>query len=270
MKNFKTLLATGIVTALATFLPNASHAAQGGTSILHLLLRETMTNTGADTNASGRVEAKQNKQGRSNHQQLNIFANNLDASAPYQLLALLGDDTNFTHVADLTSDADGKIAVRYRRVDAGNGNGHGNGPKLGRGKSLLPAALNPVTDIRELAIQNSSTQAVLTADFSAPNKFEYLIKRPLTNDGFDSDAAGTLRIKGNGNHATIRIAASNLETNGSYLLLLNGSINETNTTDASGKLATTTSLITPTDILDLRTLSISDAGTNSVLSAKLP
>ena len=158
---------------------------------MHLLIRETMTNTGVITNASGRVEAKQNKQGRSNHQQLDILANNLEANVPYQLLALLGDDTNFTHVTDLTGGADGKIALRYRRVDAGNGNG--SGKSLGRGKSPLPPVLNPVSNIRELAIQNASTQAVLTADFTAPDKFEYLIKRPLTNDGVDADASGTPR-----------------------------------------------------------------------------
>ena len=270
MKNLKHPVTIGIVLGIAASLlliPSHVKAAAGGTSILHLAIRETMTNTGVNTNAVGRVDANQNKQGRANVQRLDIFASNLGTNVAYQLLALLGDDTNSTTVANLASDADGKIAVRYRRVDAGNSNGHSH---LGRGKSALPDALNPISNIRGLSIQDTGNQVVLAADFTAPDKFEYLIKRPLTNDGFDTNAAGTLRIKGNVNQATLRVVASNLETNADYLLVLNGSINETNTTGATGKLNVTTSLLTPTDILNLRTFSISDTASNSILSAKLP
>ena len=270
MKTLKHPMTIGIalgITASLLLIPSHAKAAAGGTSILHLAIRDTMTNTGVNTNAAGRVDAKQNKQGRSNVQQLDISASNLGPNAPYQLLALLGDDTNSTAVANLTSDAGGKIAVRYRRVDAGNSSGHSH---LGRGKSALPDALNPLSNIRGLHIQDAGNQVVLAADFGAPDKFEYLVKRPLTNDGFDTNAAGTLRIKGNLNQATLRVVASNLETNAAYLLVLNGSINETNTTDANGKLTVTTSLLTPADILGLRTLSISDSASNSILSAKLP
>ncbi len=275
MKNLKHPVTIGIVLGITTSLlliPSHAKAEAGGTSILHLAIRDTMINTGVNTNAAGRVDAKQNKQGRSNVQRLDISASNLEPSAPYQLLALLGDDTNSTAVANLTSDADGKIALRYRRVDAGNGKGNGNGHAkgLGKGKSALPNVLNPISNIRGLHIQDGANLVVLTADFAAPDKFEYLVKRPLTNDGFDTDAAGTLRVKGNLNQANLRVVASNLQTNADYFLVLNGSINETNTTDSAGRLTVTTALLSPVDILGLRTLSISDTASNSILSTQLP
>ena len=273
MKNLKHPVTIGIVLGITTSLlliQSHAKAEAGGTSILHLAIRETMANTAVNTNAAGRVDAKQNKQGRSNVQRLDISASNLGPNAPYQLLALLGDDTNSTAVANFTSDADGQIDLRYRRVDAGNGNGNGHAKGLGKGKSALPNVLNPISNIRGLHIQDAANQVVLTADFTAPDKFGYLVKRPLTNDGFDADAAGTLRIKGNLNQANLRVVASNLETNADYFLILNGSINETNTTDSTGKLTVTTALLSPVDILGLRTLSISDSASNSILSTQLP
>lgn len=269
MKTHKQLCVLGIVLGLTGSVLMASKPTTpqaGGTSILHLLVRKTMANPGILPDASGKIALKQNKQGQSNLQQLDIIASHLETNAPYQLLALLGDDTNFTQVADISSDADGKIALRYRRVDTRNGNnGH-----LGHGKSGLLAALNPVSNLRGLAIQNVNTQAVLIADLTAPDKLEYLIKRPLNNDGFDADAAGSLRLKSNLNDTHFRLLASGLEPTNTYYLVLNGSINETNSTDADGRLTVTTALVNPTDVLDLRTIAIWDSASNSVLSTHLP
>jgi hypothetical protein len=261
LNQLRTLIIVGVsVSAFSNI-----YAEAGGTSILHLQIRETLTAVDTNSSAGGQVIAMEHKQGRANVQTLNVLPKNLAANATYQLLAAVGDDTNSTHVADFTTDSSGAAKLLYRRVDTANSNGH-----LGRGKKQLPPELNPVSNIRELAIQDSSNQVVLVASFATPDKFQYLIKRALTNDGFDADAAGTLRVKGNINHSTVRVKASNLETNATYVLLLNGSISQTNTATAEGNLRIDTEVVNPVDILGVRTLSISDTSSNSVLSTILP
>ena len=107
-------------------------------------------------------------------------------------------------------------ALRYRRL--------GNGKTVGHGKLPLRDLLDPVSLVRELRICSSgSPQAVLTADLTAPDKLQYLIKRDLSTNG----VAASLRIKSNLKQTQVKLLTSGLSPANDYLLVLNGGAVET-------------------------------------------
>src|SRR5687767_245434 len=108
--HFKPLVFCTALAALGLTTGLAVSSKRHGTDILHLFARKTMTNGGTVTNASGRVEVHQNKQGNANNQRLEIVLKNLQTNSAYQLFALLDDDTDWTYVTDLQSDANGGAA----------------------------------------------------------------------------------------------------------------------------------------------------------------
>jgi hypothetical protein len=253
------LIAGSITIAAATLIatpPGTVH--KHGTDILHFFVRKAMTNEGAVANATARIEARQNQQGNANNQNLNVTVNNLEPNTTYTLLALLNDDTNLTQVAEFSSNAKGRASLLYRQL--------GNGKGLGQGKLPLPAALNPVSLVRALAIFNSSTQAVLTADLSSPDKLQYLIKRDLSTNTVEA----SLRIKATTRQTQFKLLASGLNAMTDYFLVLNGSIAQQNSTDAKGRLLIDSLLENPGDILDLRSVAVWDSTSNSVVSTTLP
>jgi len=229
---------------------------QHGTDILHFFARKAMSNEGVVSGATGSVYARQNKQGNANNQNLDITVKGLDSNTNYQLLALIDADTNLTQVAEFNTDSKGGAALRYRRL--GNGLGHGKLP--------LPDLLDPVSLVRALAIFNSSTQAVLTADLTAPDKLQYLIKRNLSANA----VSASLRIKSNLSQTQFKLLASGLSPANGYLLVLNGGVVETHTADSKGRLVIDSPLAIPTEILDLRSVALWDSVSNVVLSTTLP
>jgi hypothetical protein len=262
MKKILILLTVAVVSlTVSTLLAENS---KGGTGILHFFVRKTMSNPGLVPDATGRIDAKLVRQGKANNQMLNIYVARLSANTPYQLQALVGDDTNFVQIAEFTTSDAGAAALHYRAMGKNGNSG------LGHGKTLLPGGLNPISNIREIAITDTNLQAVLSADLTSPDKLQYLVKRTMTNDGVDTDAAGSLRIKGTTESTQFRLLASGLETNATYSLVINGNVDESAVANASGKLNFTTLLVNPIDILDVHTLSISDSASNSVLSTHLP
>src|SRR4029453_16375388 len=184
-------LATGFATATAA--PN-----KGGTDILHFFDLATFTNNGAITNATGRVEARQNKQGNADNETLGISVRNLNTNTTYSLLVLAGDNASMTSVTDFVPDSRGRANLLFRNL--------GNGKGVGHGKLSLPAALDPVSTVRTLAIFNANTQAVLTADLTAPDRLQYLIKRDLGT----TSVAASLRIHATVAQTQFRLRASGL------------------------------------------------------------
>jgi hypothetical protein len=259
-----TLVLTSIGIALltgATLLaegPGSSH--KGGTDILHVRLREKLHNEGVETNAIGWLELRENEQGHADHQSLHLSLRGLDTNAAYLLLAATTTNTNSQVVAQFDTDARGRASLVYNRSATGNGHagGHWN--------HSLPDALNPVSGLRTLAIANSTTQAVLTADLRTPDRLEYLLKRTLIN----GDVFASLRIKTDRQGGDIRLFATGLSSNTDYFLAFNGSIAQTNHTDAHGRLAAGAELLSPFDILDLSTVALWDTTSNVVVSTQLP
>jgi hypothetical protein len=253
-----TLSAIATLTAAALVATAMDVPGKHGTDILHLFSDTVMTNSGVLSNASGNVAVRQNEQGNADNQELDIRAKGLDTNATYQLLAIVNDDTNATQVTNFTSDAKGRATLLYRQF----GNGHG----LGHGRIPLPSSLNPVSDVRQLTIANTSTQAVLSADLTMPNRFEYLIKRDISSNSIDA----SLRIHATTRQTQFRLLASGLNPTNDYLLVLNGGIVQTNSTDKKGRLAIRSLMENPGDILDLHSVALWDTASNVLVSTTLP
>ena len=182
----------------------------------------------------------------------------METNAPYTLQISTVDDTNLTSVSDFTADARGGAKLNFRKLGNGNGLGHGNTP--------LPDAMDPVSELRTFAVLDTNAQAVLTADLTAPNHLQYLIKRDLSTN----DITATLRIQANTQTTRLRLSARGLPATNDFFLLLNGGVVQTNNTDARGRLEMGTALLKPIDILDLRSVVLSDTASNVVLSTTLP
>lgn len=232
-----------------------------GTDILHFFVRVGMSNEGVVTNATGKVEADQNQQGHANNQRLILTLNHLEASTSYELLATLGDDTNATTVGSFATDDKGRATLNYRKT----GSGHGGG--LGHGKQALPDALNPVSNIREIAVaETNGGPIVLSADLTAPDKLQYLIKRDLSTNNIDA----VLRIKATTSQTQFQLTALGLAASADYLLALNGTLVQTNSSDMKGRLTISSLLQNPAEILDLHSVALWDSSSNVVVQTTLP
>jgi hypothetical protein len=256
-KLFVCSLVAGGVAAMSLSAVAVAAKSQG-TDILHFFVRKSMTNEGAEAGVAGTVDAKQNRQGRADNQRLEIVLSGLATNASYHLFAVIDEDTsNFVHVAEFNANADGDARLRYRS--------HGNGNSVGKGKAALPALLNPLADVRQLAVFNSSTQAVVTADLTDPDKLHYLIKRSLSTNGIDA----SLRIKATTTDTQFRLVAVGLAPTNNYQLVLNGEAAQAVSTDAAGVL-NVEALPGSMPILDLRSVGLWDSVSNLVLSTDLP
>lgn len=245
--------------AVAAVSDAAAQSWKRGTDILHFFVREGFVNEGVETNLTGAADARQNTQGKANNQRLDLSFSGLDTNAVYQLYAVIDeDDTNYTHVTELTPNSSGNVALRYRKI--------GNGKSAGKGHAALPAVLEPLCSIRQLAVFNSSTQLVATADFTLPDKLQYLIKRDLGTN----DVNASLRIKATTTQAQFRLMAGGLGASNDYLLVLNGEAVENLVSDSKGRINFSTSLENPEEILDLRSVALWNSASNVVFSTKLP
>src|SRR4051812_38658038 len=112
-RNIKLMAVTFVSVLTLSSLLAAPHGRRG-TDVLHLFLTKTMTNAGVETNAAGRVEIGQNRQGNADNQRLNISVNGLTGGATYELLALTGSNSVLTDVAQFTTDANGGASLQYR------------------------------------------------------------------------------------------------------------------------------------------------------------
>ena len=255
-----TAMAVGIVSfAVQPPKPPKPPKASGGTDILHLFLRKNMANEGELTNATGRVDLGLNRQGNAFNQRLDIATANLPTNTTYLLWAALGEDTNFTYAGSFTTSSKGRGLLRFMKV------GSSNGKTVGKGKTPLPAELDPISNIRALVVANVNTQAVLSAELREPEKLQYLIKRWLSNE----DTVAELRLKATTRTVQFRLLAAGLFPTADYSLAVNGEPVATATSGTNGVLAFTGLPVVPTDILYVRTLDLLSA-TNSVLSTTLP
>ena len=99
---------TGIVLALAVMFTRQEASASA--SLLHVLYKTVMVNTGVDANAKGQIDGTLNRQGNANNQRLKITLSNLDPGTDYQLSAFIGDDSNRRVIAGFTTDSKGAFS----------------------------------------------------------------------------------------------------------------------------------------------------------------
>src|SRR5690348_15712124 len=108
MKNSKWFAAIGIGMTLATLasvVEAAPPVTRRGTSVMHYMTRNDLI--GADSNVVGWLRLQHNEQGHSSKQSLQLFANGLGTNAPYNLIAIIGDDTNAIPVDEVAVDRKG-------------------------------------------------------------------------------------------------------------------------------------------------------------------
>jgi hypothetical protein len=254
----KRIIYMGLALAGAVmFLSSDARATPSGTSSLHFTFKSAMTNTGVEPDASGNVNGTLIRRGNTTNQQLKVSLAKLRPLTTYQLAAFIGDDAvNSTSVTNITTDSKGDFKVRYMENTRGNASA---------GKHPLPAALNPLNNIRELDIVNSTTQTVLQVNLTnTTDKLQYLFKGPMDNTGLITNAVGSLQIKGTTTSTQIRLTASGLTPNADYVLMINGNAGETNAATHAGKLKLTAQL--STDVLEIKTVTLSDITSNLVLA----
>ena len=233
-----------------------------GSDILHLNIRKDMSNEGDISNATARVEIKLNKQGNAYNQSLDVQVKKLDANTAYQLWAALGDDTNFVYAADFVTDKKGGDKLKFKKIGSSKGNANG----AGNGKLVLPTDLDPVSNIRELAIGNVNTQAVFTADLTKPDKLQYLIKRFISEDSVSAN----LRLKATAKKLSFSLIVSGLETSTNYFLVANNEIVSSGDSSAYGGLVFSSLPVAPENILDIYQIGIWDSSSNVVINTQLP
>jgi len=254
------LLVTATVVGVFALAVQPAKPPKRGTDILHLFLTKKMVNEGLVTNASGSVKLGQNRQGNANNQRLDISTSKLQTNTTYQLYAVLGDDTNFTYAGSFTTPAKGRASVRFMKVGSSNGKGPG------KGKTVLPAVLDPISNIRSLMITDMSTQAVLSAELREPEKLQYLIKRGWS----EGSATADLRLQATTRKVKFQLQAWGLTPATNYFLALNSQPVTSAASKTNGTLKFTSIPVMGTNILDLHTVAIWDSASNSVLSTTLP
>ncbi|MDD5141681.1 MAG: ice-binding family protein [Verrucomicrobiales bacterium] len=237
--------------------PHAAVAKQGGTDIQHFLSKSDMVNTGVEPSASGKIDVQINEQGKSSKQQMKITASKLNPNTAYQLAVFIGDDTNVTDIAAFTTDKKGGVTVAYMNTGQGKSNKKGH---------VFPEALDPLCNIRELDIVDGSSNAVLSAVLSNPDKGQYMVKNSMDNVGFLPAAVGDFRIKANSKSTQFLLKVSGLTAETDYSLAINGEMAQTYTSDSSGKLTVNSLPTNSPSVLEIQTLALTDgSGTNLVL-----
>jgi hypothetical protein len=165
-----------------------------------------------------------------------------------------------------TTDSRGSALLRYR--DISHGNGHANKPPQAqnKGSQPLPGGIADLTELTELVVVNTSTQAVLAASLTSPDRLHYLIKRKLTND----PVGALLQIQGTATRTHFRLQVLNLLPTNTYWLAINETVVQENTTDSKGRLRINSLTAPPSSPLDIESVQLLDSNTNILISTELP
>jgi hypothetical protein len=229
-----------------------------GSDVFHLDSRVVM-DAGVEPDAVGVVVASEKAQGKALKQELQIELTGLDTNGLYTLEALMGDDTNLVDIAVFAPDGNGDVSLNFRH--------HGNGKGKGKGNvDNLPPELNPIGAIRGLVVLNTNSEAVLTADMSDPQHLQYLVKKKLSG----GDASGLLQIHVTPQLNKFRLTSSGLMATNSYLLVINGDVDQAVDADAKGRLTVNSLANGPANLLNVHSLALWDSGSNVVFSAEIP
>jgi hypothetical protein len=230
--------------------------------ILHVSLQKKMNNEGALASAAGSVNLRYDLEGNKNpHQDLHLKIKGLDDTVSYQLSAQVDDNTNLTQVLSFTSDHEGKADIHLREKGPKHPHDHD-----GHLDGQLPAELTPVTGIHQLIVSDTNGTAVLTADLTSPDKFEYLAKRDLSVDTIHAK----LEIKANAQNAKLHLEASGLQAGSQYSLAINGNVASTVTATNDGHVDIHAQLENASDVFALTSVALVDASSNTVVSTTFP
>ena len=131
---------------------------------------------------------------------------------------------------------------------------------------ILPGAVDPISNIRELHILNGSGGTVLHADITDPNSFSYAVKRAMDNTGLMASAGGVLRLNGSPRVTRASVTATGLTPLTAYQLMVNGVSVMTKTSDRRGHLTVAGPRTGLPLVLDIRMVALADStGANVIL-----
>lgn len=249
--------------AIAVLVPAEMRAekpvTRRGTAVMHYMIRNELRTTNEVPEVVGTIRLQSNEQGRSSKQMLDVRLDRLAGNTNYNLIALMGDDTNPFVVRDFESNAQGQARLSFMT----KGQGHG-------GKNPVPASITPLTDLRAIGVHNAATQTVAYAWIADATKFQYLIKRNLTPEDTNGSAVGSISLIANQNKVRFQLLAGGLNASSDYHLALNSAIVGTVAANQQGRLEINSWPTNAPAILDLRSLSLLDASSNVVLRTALP
>ena len=266
MKISRLFLLSAIITT--TVLIENSYAespvTRRGTAVSHYQTRNILNGSDVEPTAAGSLRLESNVQGKSAKENFRLTMTGLGATNTYQLVAISGEETESVPVGEFTTDTKGRATIQYLKQGNGQGNGHGK-------NKALPAAIDPLIDLRAVGVANASTQTVLVAWINTSTSYQYLVKRNLTTSDTNSTAEGSISLKSNATKTEFKLLAGGLSATNEYHLALNASnIVQTVSSDNNGRLTITGWPASAPAVLDLRSLSLLDGSSNVVLTTSLP
>jgi hypothetical protein len=247
--------------ALAVMLsPRGAVAQSGGSLAMNYTTTTAMVSTSAPgfgvTEPTGEVTVRMNTQGSTSDQQIQISLAHLNPNTPYELDALVGDDTNGVSITNFVSSSKGSFNIVYMK----NGNTKTTRP--------LPDALNPLCNVVELDILASGPEVILRGILTNPDAGQYAVRGAMTDPGLLPDASGTLLIQATAQSAQFQLKASGLTPNTNYRLVVNDTIGLPALSSSTGKLTLTNLPAGSPEVLDIQSVALADnTGTNAILIA---
>lgn len=232
-----------------------------GTDILHYTVQDHFTNNGVESGATATVGLQSKSQGNADLQKFDFTARHLTPETTYSLWSLNKGETNYSDATEFTTDAKGNARLRFQSNGHGNGKGHGNG------NQPFPDALDPVIDLKSLAVVDVNTQTVLQADLGTPDRLQLLVKRKLEGT---NDVAGLLRIQGTLKKVHFDLQVLHLAPTNDYLLAIDTNVVATAHSDERGRLRFNAVTTPASTVIDIHQVQLLDTSTNVVLSTQLP
>lgn len=251
------LLALALVLA-APALAKPPFAGKGGTDVLHLSL-ETAWHETADPASGGAVELKLRQQGNADVQKAGIVVEALAPESSFSLFVFVRGVVDPALVQSFDTDADGDAELKLKHLGHGNASG-----------KVFPPGLDPVTQLERMEIRDAADATVLAFDLEDADRLAYFVKRRLTNEGADADAAGRLFLKQRDDTASFRLDAGNLEPNGAYELVINGTSHGDFAADADGELRIDGLPVGAPLPFAMESIELLDAADQAVLTTELP
>ena len=254
LKQTKHLVGSMVLGGTLLLASQAAPAAPVISSFSYSFRASMTTNGSVDPNARGTILGNLNRRGVTDIQRLKIIAAKLDTNAPYQLVAFLDDTATATPVTNFVTSRLGTSSIRYEKSSR-------------PGVTPLPAALDPISNIRGLNIINGNGETVLQGVLTNPISFSYAVKRAMDNTESEPGAGGVLRLIGNQRITRILVNATGLMPLTSYLLMVNGAGTTSKISDRRGNLVIAGPRTGLPLVLDIRTVALAEsAGTNVILT----
>jgi len=228
----------------------------GPTSIRYTV-ESALTPTGADADATGRVQAFSKKVGSSDQHRLRINAAGLDPKSTYTVLAQIGSDPNFVVVTNFTTSSRGSGRVVYVASPRARG----------VSRRALPEMLNPISTVCAIAIANSNGDVVLSTDLHQAESMKFELTSVFENTGQDAAAIGCVAVACQGGGVQFRLFAAGQSSQLTFCV--NGAPIETYQTDLTGRISVGALPGSAPSPLDFRVLSLRNSADETVLQSEV-